>query len=52
VPLVIDGKDSATASFTAPQVARLETVHIVLAVTDTGTPPLTRYQRVIVTITP
>ena len=29
-----------------------ETMHIILAVTDQGTPPLTRYQRVIVTIVP
>jgi hypothetical protein len=28
------------------------TMHIILAVTDHGTPRLTRYQRVIVTVTP
>ena len=31
---------------------RPETMHIILAVTDQGTPPLTRYQRVIVTVVP
>lgn len=29
-----------------------ETMHIVLAVTDTGSPALTRYRRVIVTVVP
>lgn len=27
-------------------------VHFILAVTDRGTPPLTRYRRVVVTIAP
>jgi hypothetical protein len=38
--------------FTAPRVNKPETIHIVLAVTDTGKPALTRYQRVIVTVYP
>ncbi len=39
------------ASFTVPADAgKGETVHIVCEVTDTGTPPLTRYQRVVVEI--
>ncbi|MGH9535750.1 MAG: hypothetical protein ACRD2E_12935 [Terriglobales bacterium] len=29
-----------------------ETVHFILRVTDKGTPPLSRYRRVIVTVTP
>lgn len=37
---------------TAPEVAQRETLHIILAVTDKGSPPLTRYQRVVVTVEP
>lgn len=37
---------------TAPEVTKPETVHIVLAVTDKGSPPLTRYARVVVTVEP
>ena len=40
------------AHFTAPKVAKPGTMHVILAVTDQGQPPLTRYQRVIVTIYP
>jgi hypothetical protein len=29
-----------------------QTIHLVLEATDNGTPPLTRYQRVVVSITP
>lgn len=36
----------------APKVDKPETMHIILRVTDKGTPPLSRYKRVIVTITP
>lgn len=36
----------------APEVEQKETAHFVLTVTDNGAPPLTRYERVIVTITP
>jgi len=28
------------------------TIHVILAVTDNGTPALTRYQRVIITVNP
>lgn len=39
------------ASFTMPgEVAKGETIHIVCEVTDNGTPPLTRYQRVVIKI--
>lgn len=37
---------------TAPEVDRKETVHFILKVTDKGDPPLTRYKRIIVNITP
>ncbi len=50
--LTIDGADRMDAAFTAPAVVKPETIHVVLAVTDTGTPRLTRYRRVIVTVYP
>lgn len=50
--IFIHGAGSAKASFLAPEVSEAETVHIILAVTDEGSPPLTRYQRVIVTVEP
>jgi hypothetical protein len=51
-PLKIEGANTAAAWFTAPKVSKTETMHIILAVSDQGTPPLTRYQRVIVTVDP
>lgn len=36
----------------APEVEKEETLHFVLKVTDKGEPPLTRYQRVVVTVQP
>lgn len=53
-PLKIEDADKPTAWFTVPttRVLRNGTMHIILAVTDRGTPPLTRYQRVIVTVAP
>lgn len=50
--ITITDADKAVASFTAPTVTKPETMHVVLAVTDQGTPPLTRYKRVIITIHP
>jgi hypothetical protein len=37
---------------TAPEVAKKETVHFILKLTDKGNPHLTRYERVLVTIVP
>lgn len=37
---------------TAPTVSKPEIIHFILQVTDKGTPSLTRYQRVIVTVLP
>ncbi len=43
--------DKQDASFTVPNNAgQGKTIHIICEVTDTGTPPLTRYQRVVVEI--
>ncbi len=39
-------------SFTAPKVEQAETLHLILRVTDKGSPALTRYKRVVVTVTP
>lgn len=39
-------------SFIAPKVERKETVHIIVKVTDSGTPKLSRYQRIIINIYP
>ncbi len=50
--LDMEGRHEPVASFTAPNVTRPEEIHIILEVTDTGTPPLTRYQRVIVNVLP
>ena len=50
--LAISNAGSRDAGFAAPDVASTQTIHIILEVTDTGTPPLTRYQRVIVTVNP
>jgi len=36
----------------APKVDKPETIHFILRVTDKGAPPLSRYKRVIVTVTP
>ena len=36
----------------APDVSKPETLHFILQVTDRGSPPLTRYQRVVVTVKP
>jgi hypothetical protein len=47
----IRNADKTDASFTVPADAKSgETIHIILEVTDNGSPQLTRYQRVIVTI--
>ncbi|HUR57592.1 MAG TPA: nucleoside hydrolase-like domain-containing protein [Opitutaceae bacterium] len=56
-PLTIENADQRDAWFKAPvapanRVLRYGTMHLILAVTDRGTPPLTRYRRVIVTVTP
>lgn len=52
-PLVSGGAENVDRfSLTAPQVDREETAHFILRVTDKGTPALSRYRRVVVTIEP
>ena len=51
-PLQVENKNEKNAGITAPIVSRPETIHIILAVTDNGTPALTRYQRLILRVLP
>ncbi len=55
-PLEIQGADQLKASFTVPTGRVMPpgtgTMHVILAVTDNGSPRLTRYRRVIVTVAP
>lgn len=47
----IQNENMQEASFVVPEDATAgQTIHVICEVTDNGTPPLTRYQRVIVTI--
>ncbi len=48
----LEDADKQMASFVAPDVKASKSMHIILAVTDDGSPELTRYQRVIVNILP
>lgn len=50
-PLKIEDDDKINAWFEIPEkYGRLGSIHIILAVTDNGTPALTRYKRVIITV--
>jgi hypothetical protein len=52
-PIKMENADNLhRRAFIAPPVTKPETAHFILEVTDKGTPALTRYQRVIVTVTP
>ena len=51
-PLRVEGADTVKAWFTAPPATTPATMHMIVAVTDGAKPPLTRYQRVIVTVQP
>ena len=51
--VTINGADNIDRiSLVAPKVDKPGTVHFILKVTDKGSPPLTRYRRLIVTLTP
>jgi len=45
-------EDLYERGFTAPKIDRVCEAHFILEVTDKGSPPLTRYRRVIVTVRP
>jgi len=51
-PVKISPENYNNVWITAPVVENKETIHIVLKITDKGTPNLSRYKRVIVTILP
>lgn len=46
----IENENSPEASFYAPDVSDVEYIHIILALVNEGTPPLTNYQRVIIQV--
>ena len=48
--VTIDKADTAEATLAVPADAAGKVIHVVLEVTDSGTPPLTRYQRVVVAV--
>jgi len=52
-PVQIGGAENAHGLFMqAPELEEEETIHIILKVTDKGTPALSRYKRIIVTVLP
>lgn len=51
-PIHVGTENLASHWIVAPEVAREETAHFILRVTDKGKPSLSRYKRVIVTILP
>lgn len=48
----LENANTHTASFMAPITNKVSTIHAILQVTDSGSPSLTRYQRVIVNVIP
>jgi hypothetical protein len=51
-PVKIEDANKANAWLVVPNSSKLGTMHFILAVTDNGSPKLTRYERVIITINP
>lgn len=53
-PIKIEDAYKAKAWFTVPtnRVFRTGSLHVLVAVTDSGTPALTRYKRVIINVAP
>jgi dienelactone hydrolase len=50
--VVLDTPRAAATTVRLPAKAAGQEVHVVLAVTDTGEPPLTRYRRIVITLEP
>ncbi|HPY52305.1 MAG TPA: hypothetical protein PLO68_20735, partial [Sedimentisphaerales bacterium] len=46
---VIDADSGPSCSLAVPAEALGKTIHVVLVVTDSGEPPLTRYRRIVIT---
>ncbi len=51
-PVNIEDASSSVASFVLPRIETEQSLHVILRVSDDGTPPLARYQRVVVVIRP
>ncbi|TPV53687.1 DUF1593 domain-containing protein [Aestuariibacter sp. GS-14] len=52
-PVAIQSAENmARVAVVAPEVSKPETLHFILRLTDRGTPALTRYKRVVVTVVP
>lgn len=51
-PMNISPENYNNIWITAPDVKKEETIHIILKITDKGTPHLSRYKRIIVTVLP
>ncbi|MEO3693565.1 DUF1593 domain-containing protein [Roseateles paludis] len=51
-PLNLGTENLARIRFQVPEVSATATAHVILQVSDKGSPALTRYQRVVLTITP
>ena len=51
-PINISAENVHSIYVVAPEVEKKETIHIILKVTDKGTPALSRYKRIIVTVLP
>ena len=51
-PVAMDGATTKNASFTAPSIDSSSTIHVILEVTDNGSPSLTSYRRLVVTVNP
>jgi len=49
---LVGPENTIRVNFRAPAVTKPETAHIILKVSDKGSPPLTRYKRIIVTLLP
>ena len=52
VPIAIEGRGSKVARFKAPEVSERRMIPILLTVRDDGSPSLTRYGRVLITVMP
>ncbi len=50
--VTLNNPTNAKASFVVPKVNEPKTIHIILEVTDNGTPALVSYKRIIITATP
>jgi hypothetical protein len=51
-PLMLEKSNTAAVSLVAPPVEAEQSFHLIVAATDRGEPPLTRYRRVIVRVRP